>query len=242
MNHPDLPRTQGLHDRSLRISAWRGRSDVMVIGPVRPAAGSPTAVRHALQYLADHSVREAYTTALAPAEQHAFTDAGFTHHEHLHLLSHDLTDIPTAPTTGSAVRLRRGWWRDYDAVLDVDTRAFDGFWRFDRTALIESRRATPVSRLRVATGPGPHPVAGYAVTGRAQRTAYLQRLAVHPGAQGAGTGTALVVDSLRWADQRGAGCVLVNTQEHNDAALRLYLRLGFSLQPDGLDVLHWTLT
>lgn len=239
MNHPDLARTHGPRHRSLRVSAWRGRRDVMVIGPVHPGGGSPAAVRQALADLAGQSVREAYTTALAPAEQHAFTEAGFTHHEHLHLLRHDLAVTPAA-CAANRVRLRRGWWRDHDAILDVDALAFDGFWQFDRTALVEARRATPVSRLRVATGTGAHPVAGYAVTGRAQRTAYLQRLAVHPAVHRTGTGTALVCDSLRWAARRGADCLLVNTQERNDAALGLYLGLGFALQPGGLDVLHWS--
>jgi ribosomal protein S18 acetylase RimI-like enzyme len=41
----------------------------------------------------------------------------------------------------------------------------------------------------------------------------------------------------RW----GAKEVLVNTQEENLAAVRLYQRLGFHLQPEGLAVLRRSL-
>ena len=56
--------------------------------------------------------------------------------------------------------------------------------------------------------------------------------------RGRGLGAALVVDGLRWLRRWGAKEVLVNTQEGNDAAVRLYERLGFRLQPDGLAVLR----
>jgi ribosomal protein S18 acetylase RimI-like enzyme len=67
---------------------------------------------------------------------------------------------------------------------------------------------------------------------------YLQRLAVHPDRQHAGIGTSLTLDALRWAQRRGATSMLVNTQEQNGAALRLYEHLGFVLEHDGLDVLE----
>jgi mycothiol synthase len=66
----------------------------------------------------------------------------------------------------------------------------------------------------------------------------LQRLAVLPDAQGAGIGAALVLDGLRWLRRWGAKEVLVNTQEGNEAAVRLYERLGFRRQSDGLAVLR----
>ena len=45
-------------------------------------------------------------------------------------------------------------------------------------------------------------------------------------------------DALRWATRRGARTMLVNTQEQNHPAVALYERLGFLLEPDGLDVLE----
>lgn len=122
-------------------------------------------------------------------------------------------------------------------MLDIDRRAFEPFWQFDTNSLSEARRATPSHRFRVATEGG-HP-SGYAVTGRAGDRGYLQRLAVDPDAQSKGTGTALVNDALSWLHRRGATIAMVNTQERNARALRLYEHLGFVAQTEGLVVLDW---
>ena len=158
---------------------------------------------------------------------------GFAEREQLHLLRHDLRQIPVAPTgTG---RIRRGTRRDHPAVLDVDGRAFDDFWRLDADGLIEAMKATPVSRLRVVRRTG---IIAYSIAGRAGRHGYLQRLAVDPADAGRGVGSALVIDTLGWMRRRGVTSVLVNTQESNERALGLYERLGFDRQPDGLAVLQ----
>ena len=78
---------------------------------------------------------------------------------------------------------------------------------------------------------------GYAVTGRAGRRGYIQRLAVHPEARRAGWARALVVDGLRWLRRWRADKVLVNTQEGNHGAAALYEALGFRRERNGLSVL-----
>ena len=60
------------------------------------------------------------------------------------------------------------------------------------------------------------PVAGYGLFGRAERTGYVQRLAIHPDAQGEGLGLALLTDGLRWMRTRGARSAFVNTQADNE--------------------------
>jgi ribosomal protein S18 acetylase RimI-like enzyme len=78
---------------------------------------------------------------------------------------------------------------------------------------------------------------GYAVTGRAGRRGFLQRLAVQPDHQRGGLGRALVLDGLRWLRRWRAERAVVNTQLENDAALALYENLGFRREPSGLSVL-----
>ncbi len=68
---------------------------------------------------------------------------------------------------------------------------------------------------------------GYAITGRAGDQGYLQRLAVAAAARRTGVGRALALDGLRWLRRRGVARAVVNTQYGNDAALALYLRIGF---------------
>lgn len=229
MSRPDLRRYGA--DR-LRVGPWRGDARVAYVAPA-PDAPPPTtdALRRCLDELAGAGYAEVVTGALAPGEQAAFAAAGFEVRERLHLLAHDLADLP-APPPAPLRRVRRG---DRAAVLAVDGRAFPPFWRLDAGGLDDAVEATPVARFRVATGD--HAIVGYAICGRSGRRGYVQRLAVDPGHQGHGLGRALVVDGLRWMRRRGVTRAVVNTQHSNESALALYERLGFRRQPGGLAVL-----
>ena len=220
----------------LRVGPWRGDHRVAFIAPVGDAIPPTTAmVRHACALLQERGFERALTGALAERERTGFLAAGFEPHEHLHLLAHDLVDIPEAPT----VRHRRAWPLDRDAALTVDGAAFPAFWRLDRDGLREAIDATPVARFRVGTVGGR--IVAYTVTGRAGRRGYVQRVAVHPDHSGHGFGRALVVDGLRWLKRRSVTEAVVNTQADNERALDLYQRLGFRLQSAGLLVLELAL-
>lgn len=218
----------------LRVATWRGDDQVAVVTPWPGRPPGEDAVARAAADLGDRGIGRVLTPALPPEEAAPFLAEGFAVLERLHLLRHPLARLPHTPATGG--RLRRGWRRDHATVLDVDALAFDDFWRFDRDALLDARNATPTSQLRVVEVD--RRVVGYAVTGRAGTTSYLQRLAVHPDHQGAGLGTLLIVDALTWSAGHGASDVLVNTQERNAGALALYQRLGFVPEPHGLAVLE----
>lgn len=196
-------------------------------------APTPEVVRRAVASLAGRGYTQAVTAALGPLEAQGFLLAGFEVHERLHLLARDLDDLPPLP----AVPLRRGRRRDRPDVLAVDGRAFSPFWRLDDAGLDEALAATPSSRFRVAEMPAGK-VAGYAVTGRAGRRGFVQRLAVDPDHVGHGLGRALVLDGLQWLRRRGCERVVVNTQEANERALALYEQLGFRRQHAGLAVLR----
>jgi ribosomal protein S18 acetylase RimI-like enzyme len=217
----------------LRVGPWRGDDRIAYLAPVGDGpAPTPDTVRRALAGLADRGYREAVTAALGPLEAQGFLLAGFEVHERLHLLARDLRDLPPAP----AAPLRRGRQRDRPAVLAVDGRAFSAFWRLDDAGLDEALAATPTSRFRVTEVDAV--VVGYAVTGRAGRRGFLQRLAVEPDREGHGLGRALVLDGLGWLRRRGVDRVVVNTQEANQRALALYEQLGFRKQNAGLAVLR----
>lgn len=238
--------------RRLRVVPWQGDDHIALVGPAT-AGRSPNAdqIRNCVRALDERGVYQAVTPALTPYEAEPFFQAGFRLFERLHLLSCQIgtaADIDNDPVSKSdGVRLAHGrpWHRG--TVLDVDGRAFQGFWRFDKIALNEARTATPGSRYRVAKVGGMFGgiggrVIGYAVTGRAGSRGYLQRLAVHPEYQGHGVGRLLVNDSFRWLRQRNASISMVNTQESNETALGLYERVGFRRQTDGLLVLRWDKT
>ncbi len=219
----------------LRVAPWQGQAFVALVGPARSSRGPTVAeISRCVGELEGRGVERAVTPALSPFEAEPFFQAGFELHEELHLLARSIDRLPPAPTH----RLRRGrpWHRS--RVLDIDARAFDQFWQFDKFTLKEARRATPTNRFMVSSESDG--IAGYAVTGRAGGRGYLQRLAVDPDFQGRGVGTSLVHDCLLWLHRKGVRMALVNTQERNQRALALYERLGFIRQREGLLVLDWS--
>jgi len=217
-----------------RVLPWRGSTHTAYLAPV-PDAPPPSRgfIERCVERLATLGYAGVVTPALAPAEQRPFLLAGFEPHEQLHLLAHDLVEVPPFDRRATR-RARRG---DKRSVLVVDEAAFAPFWRLDGAGLQEALEAVPLTRFRVSTA-GKGAVVGYAIAGTAARQGYLQRLAVDPEHQHEGRGLAMVADALRWMRRRGAARAVVNTQLGNDAALSLYARAGFRVQPAGLAVLR----
>jgi len=217
-----------------RVLPWRGSTRTAYLAPV-PDSPPPSSsfIERCVERLSSQGYAGVVTPALAPADQRPFLLAGFEPHEQLHLLAHDLLELP--PFERGATR--RAHRADKRAVLKVDHAAFAPFWQLDRAGLQEALEAVPLTRFRVSTA-AKGAIAGYAIAGAAARQGYLQRLAVDPGHQHEGRGLALIADALRWMRRRGAGRAVVNTQLGNEAALSLYSRAGFRMQPAGLAVLR----
>ncbi|HEY3190314.1 MAG TPA: GNAT family N-acetyltransferase [Solirubrobacteraceae bacterium] len=173
------------------------------------------------------------TNALAPAATLPLVDAGFDVRGRLRVLVHDFKDLPEVTH-----RTRRARRSERAAIIATDRAAFDDFWQFDADGLREAARATPSSHLRVTRPPGP---IGYALFGRASTDGYVQRLAVHPDAQGRGYGGSLLIDGLQWLRRHGATRAYVNTQSDNERAYGLYEGSGFRPLPVGLCILGRTL-
>jgi ribosomal protein S18 acetylase RimI-like enzyme len=214
------------------VAPWRGRRDVahLVL-----AEGSPPRadVEECVERLRRAGYVAVVTSALTAGDSLPFVDAGFGVRERLHLLEHTLCDLP-APADDE-LALRRAWRTDRSRVLDLDVLAFDDFWRLDPEGLSDALHATPAVRFRVGD-PGGRGTVAYAITGRAGRRGYLQRVAVHPDARRSGWGRALVIDALRWLDRHNTHRALVNTQWENGGALALYESCGFRRLPVGLCV------
>lgn len=220
-----------------RTGPWRGDGRIAYLAPLAPA-GAPSVdfLRRCLDTLAARGFERVVTSALAPAEQRGFLAVGFEEYERLHLLSHNLENVPRPAEAG--VPLRRGRSTDWPAVLEVDAGSFAPFWRLDNEGLREAIEATPTSRFRVAAPRRGGEVLAYAVTGLSGNQGYLQRLAVHPAHRRSGLGRALGLDGLRWLRRKAVSEAVVNTQLGNEPALHLYLSLGFREEPIQLSVLH----
>lgn len=218
-----------------KTGPWRGDRTVALLSPM-PGRGGPSEafIRRCLDRLADQGFSRVITSALGPFEVGPFLGAGFQVDVRLTVLSHDLQELPAARLPDST-RIRRARPGDEQAVLEVDRLAFKDFWQLEHAGLQDALAATPHVRYRVAAEDGR--VLGYAITGRAARRGFLQRLAVHPERRRQGLARGLVLDGLRWLHRWRADQVVVNTQLDNWEALALYERLGFRPDDSGLAVL-----
>jgi ribosomal protein S18 acetylase RimI-like enzyme len=219
-------------DTWARIAPWRGGGGAahLVVGP--DASVSATVVRRCVDRARASGYDSVLTSAVSPAESGVFVDAGFSIRERLHLLALDLRAAP-AP---APLPLHKATRHDRPAVLELDDRSFDAFWRLGGVGLKDAVSATPSSRFRVGHDVDSRVVA-YAITGLAGHHGYLQRVAVHPDARGRGWGHTLVADALGWLWKHGADRVYVNTQLENRRAIALYESFGFAILPAGLCVL-----
>ncbi len=217
-----------------RLGPWRGNPEIayVSVGAERPPP--PGIVERSIELLRRRGYSAAVTNALTSADALPFVDAGFTVRERLHLLAHDMRELPWPGDPGRCPT-HRSRPADRAAVLALDHLAFDAFWRLDPAGLDDAVRATPAARFRV--GCAGDAVVAYAISGRAGIQGYVQRVAVHPAARRRGWGRAVVADSLRWLACHGVARTLVNTQLHNEAALRLYESTGFRRLSVGLCVM-----
>jgi ribosomal protein S18 acetylase RimI-like enzyme len=215
-------------------------------------------------WLADaraRGLRAVRTGALFPESTPAFLHAGFVPADRLVLLRLELADVPRRRGR-HRLRTRRLGSGRLDEAATVDQRAFAAGpdlrhgpgsgpdpgsdpvshrsrWSNDADSLAAIGDATPHHRSRIVIRGGR--VVAFAISGRAGRRGYLQRLAVDPEVQRQGLGRALVDDSLAWLRRNRVAWVLVNTELDNEPAIALYESAGFVRQPGELSVLEHAL-
>jgi GNAT superfamily N-acetyltransferase len=217
-----------------------GTAQLVIVGSLHGLA--PLTVRSWLSELRDDGWTAIRTGALGREPRRVFDRLGFAPCQELVLLRLEMDRWqapPPNPLPVRRVRVRGGTGRRHRSELAVVDRAAFGLeWRLDADGIDDATSATPGHRVAAA---GDGATVGYAITGRAGREGFLQRLAVDPAHQRRGIGTALVADAIGWLRRRRVGTVMVNTHGDNAAALALYERLGFVRLDQGLVVLELAL-
>jgi len=176
--------------------------------------------------------RAVRTSALYPRVADVLHAAGFETVDTLVLLRRHLDPSIVTDTAGLVHRLRpfRAWHAGRAAEVDQD--AFGTMWGNDRSSLGDIRRATPHNHARLVRDG--HSIAGFAISGAALDSGYLQRLSVGSSYRRQQIANDLVLDALRWMYSRRLGAAYVNTGIENQAALALYGGLGFERLDDEL--------
>jgi ribosomal protein S18 acetylase RimI-like enzyme len=144
------------------------------------------------------------------------------------LYSYDKYDY-TIPSSGNQqVRVRPvDLKRDLAALLVIEDACFEDLWRYDAISFADITATHPYFVVAELQG---H-VVGYQFNAVDDDNGYLIRVAVHPSASGQGIGVRLMAEATRFFQQARVTKILLNTQEDNTHAHRLYEWFGFVRVP-----------
>jgi ribosomal-protein-alanine N-acetyltransferase len=147
------------------------------------------------------------------------------------------TASPTAGNQQVTVRPFDPARGDLDAVLAIEQTAFAPPWRHDAREFLEIAQDYPF--FVVAEAPLPVPplasrVVGYQFSQTEGLYGFLVRIAVHPLAGSQGIGARLMAEAMDYFAREGVLTILLNTEDDNAHAQRLYEWFGFTLvEPRG---------
>ncbi len=146
------------------------------------------------------------------------------------LRSYDKIDYAIPAQGNQQVRVRAFTPTDIPSLVEIDRLGFDDLWRHDGPAFLEIAATYPY----FVVAEDEQGVAGYQFNIVDSSIGYLVRIAVHPRAQGKGIGVRLMAEAIRYFRQQGASRIILNTEEDNTRAQRLYEYFGFFLtRPQG---------
>jgi ribosomal-protein-alanine N-acetyltransferase len=127
----------------------------------------------------------------------------------------------------TTLRVRPFARADTPGVLAVEDAAFAPLWRYDADGFAEVDDTYPY----FVVAEDDQGIAGYQFSIVDRRTGFLVRIAVHPRAEGRGVGTRLMAEATYYFERQRAQRILLNTEESNTRAHRLYERFGFRHVP-----------
>lgn len=123
------------------------------------------------------------------------------------------------------VQLRPVAAYDVDQIGALDKAAFAAPFQLEEGELIELLITS--GQFAVAELAGFDELAGYVAADVTGDEGHIMRLATHPALHGRGIGRSLLNSALAYCEQSGARTVGINTQDSNQASLRLYEGFGF---------------
>jgi ribosomal protein S18 acetylase RimI-like enzyme len=142
------------------------------------------------------------------------------------LRSYDKDDFAIPPDTGNTrVRVRPFAPADTAGVVEVENHGFDQLWRHDAENFLEIAATYPY----FVVAEDDSGIVGYQFNAVDSTTGYLVRIAVHPRVEGQGVGARLMADAVRYFQSAKVWKIVLNTEEQNTRAHRLYERFGFQL-------------
>jgi ribosomal protein S18 acetylase RimI-like enzyme len=216
---------------------WRDREDIIALWHVK-AEGQirKNLVIEATRECFREGAERVVTKLVSEFEAAEFRQWGFDVAYRIALLERRIPPAPPPLKRRDDVRITAFVRKWLPEVLRVDAAAFNEFWRLDART-IDAIASSCMRNVFLLARRGDR-LLGYAIGGANGRLGYLQRLGVHAEHQGKGIGEDLGLAMLHALQRLGAATVMVNTQEDNLQALRLYRNLGFCSMPGSRYILQ----
>ncbi len=112
---------------------------------------------------------------------------------------------------------------DIAALLKIEDACFEDLWRYDNNAFVDIFQTHPYFVVAELDDK----LIGYQFNALDDDFGYLVRIAVHPSASGQGIGARLMTEAIHFFQQAHVSRIMLNTQEDNHHAHRLYEWFGF---------------
>jgi len=146
---------------------------------------------------------------------------GFAPHRLLY--AYDKFDYGVPGAGNQQVTIRPFEPGDIPALLDIEKECFEHLWRYDAVAFTDIADTHPYFVVAELDGK----VVGYQFNALDSETGYLVRIAVHPSFGSRGIGARLMAEAIHFFEDAQVQRILLNTQDDNTYAHRLYEWFGF---------------
>lgn len=148
-------------------------------------------------------------------------ERGFTPFRQLY--AYDKFDYHIPVSGNQEVHLRPAELRDIPILLALEELCFEQLWRYDPSSLAEIIHTHPYFVVAELDGQ----VVGYQFNALDGAYGYLVRIAVHPAYNSRGIGTRLMAKAVQFFQSAHTTRIMLNTQQENTHAHRLYEWFGF---------------
>ncbi len=128
------------------------------------------------------------------------------------------------PTWGNQqVKVRPVERRDIPRLLAIEMACFEDLWRYDAPSFEDIAATHPYFMVAELN----RQVVGYQFNALDGEYGYLVRIAVHPSVNSKGIGARLMAEAIRFFERERVVRIMLNTQNDNTHAHRLYEWFGF---------------
>jgi ribosomal-protein-alanine N-acetyltransferase len=139
------------------------------------------------------------------------------------LYAYDKFDYHIPSPGNQEITIRPVEARDIPTLLSIDEACFEELWRYDSDSLNDIAATHPYFVVAELHGN----VIGYQFNALDDVYGYLVRIAVHPSMSGQGIGVRLMAEAIRFFKKAHVSRIMLNTQDDNNHAHRLYEWFGF---------------